>query len=163
MNLVLADRRVRSIESPWGTLANKLTEAKNRRTKLNESQERKIAKKRLKADQQVHALKEAEYQARRNYEDRGLHVASNHMLSRSDEVRTAFSGEEEQKFFNLTRSTDTHLNSIGNALQDLQVVALTMGSELQEQNERLQNLHRELEITQPRIGELVSRCNTLSL
>jgi len=159
-NMIQSERRLRSIESVWGTVANKITSGSNSRLKKKAENDRKLLKKRQKQDKQLQQLREEQWAERRAADMANSSTHRNQMLTRDPGQRIE-AGSSEERFLRTTDDTDHTLNRIGDVLDDLKVMALDMGNHINSQNEGLAAIQKDLDKLNPRINSAIRRAKDI--
>lgn len=159
-NMIQSERRLRSIESVWGTVANKITSGGNARLKKKAENDRKLLKKRQKQDKQLQALREDQWSERRAADLANSTVRRDKMLVRDPGTRVE-AGSSEDRFLRTTDDTDHALDRIGDVLDDLKIMALDMGNHINHQNQGLASIQKDLDKLNPRINSAIRRAKDI--
>jgi len=144
-NMKQSERKIRAIESIGGTVANSVTHSSNEPSKTRAKQDVQLMKTRCKEDTKL---------KRSNEIPRGRNL-----MIEVDSSKPF--GTNEEDFYRTVDNTEHILDKIGAALDDLKNIAIDMGSELNEQNDRLTNLDKEVSSAQPRLDKAVRRTRAL--
>jgi len=158
-NMKQSERKLRSIESVWGTMANTVTSSSNSRYKKKADADRKLLRKRRKEEKKSLKIREQQWKERREA-DAFNGRARDGMIARDPGSRNE-EGSQEQQFYQTVDDTDQALDRIGNVLDDLKIIARDMGTELNEQNQRLDSLRYDVEKAQPRMDNSIKRARAI--
>ena len=167
------DRKLRSIESVWGTFANKVTAGTAEQSRKKIKQDKKLIKQRKKDDKDLMKIKKKQWESRRTADKKnsGLNDA---MLKKQGGTRLRAGaypgsyaqgqemGAEEEIFYEFVEDTDKTIDQIGYVLDDLKGLAIEIGTEIHEQNERLYTLNDQMGKVAPKISKATRRCHAIA-
>ena len=133
-NMKRSDRKIRSIESPWGSLVNKITPS----TKKNNRKAKKDKKLQQIASKDLNKINSS-----RTPHKNTIPVRNNNLHTHSSNQ-----GEYEKLYHETTQSTDIILTKLSVGLDDAKHTALQIGAQLRLDDEKLddlkQNVNKEL-------------------
>ena len=153
-----SERKLRGIESVWGSIANKMSSSKVS-NKRRVSQEKKLSKKRERQTAETQRIKQDRWENKKSERDFGR--------KKRDEMiqpvnRNAIvPGSQEEQFFKIVDNTDDQLNVLSHILDDIKMVSLDMGDELSIQTERLNDLDFQVRKALPRMENATRRARVL--
>lgn len=142
MNIDKSHRKMRSIESVFGAIGNSLVSARKKKpaaVKEKEKQDKKWAK--------AHKAQLAVSRPKR----------STSLTTVMGRGRATCDAEEEIR--EKARRIDHNLDQIDGVLNDLHSIAVSMSSRLEEDNERLASLDKNLDHSNRRIERITNRCS----
>ena len=154
-----SERKLRGIESVWGSIANKVSSSKvSNKRRVN--QEKKLSKKRERQTMETQRIKQDRWENRktvREFHGRKTRDEMIQPVNRSSIVP----GSQEDQFFKIVDNTDEQLDVLSNILDDIKMVSLDMGDELAIQTERLNDLDFQVRKALPRMENNTRRARVL--
>merc|ERR1712137_1492539 len=160
-NMKQSERKLRSIESVWGSFANKVTSNRNSSYKKKAHQDRKILKNRKKDEHKNKKIKEAQWEEKRTADRKNSRRKRDNMIQRDPGARGVEVGSQEEQFYAIIDDTDEQLNQLVGVLDDIKGISLDMGVELNEQNERLDALRHDVDKAAPRMDSAIKRSRAI--
>merc|ERR1712137_157599 len=160
-NMKQSERNLRSIESVWGSFANKVTSNRNSSYKKKAHQDRKILKNRKKDEHKNKKIKEAQWEEKRTADRKNSRRKRDNMIQRDPGARGVEVGSQEEQFYAIIDDTDEQLNQLVGVLDDIKGISLDMGVELNEQNERLDALRHDVDKAAPRMDSAIKRSRAI--
>jgi len=159
-NMRQSERKLRSIESVWGSVANKVTSSSNARYKKKAHLDRKLNKKRKREDEKIRKLKEATWEERKE-SDRYNNRKRDNMIQKDPGSRRAESGSQEEQFYETIDDTDRTVDLISLALDDVKTISMDMNTQLQIDAERLSALKYDVDRAVPRMDDATRRSRAI--
>merc|ERR1712063_109879 len=98
-NMKQSERKLRSIESVWGSFANKVTSNRNSSYKKKAHQDRKILKNRKKDEHKNKKIKEAQWEEKRTADRKNSRRKRDNMIQRDPGARGVEVGSQEEQFY----------------------------------------------------------------
>jgi len=160
-NMKQSERKLRSIESVWGSFANKVTSSRNKNYKKKAHQDRKLIKKRKDAEKKNRKIKEAQWEERRSADRANSRKKRDTMVRRDPGSRGVEVGSQEEQFYRIIDDTDQQLDQLVGVLDDIKSISLDMGVELNEQNDRLDALRHDVDKAAPRMDSAIKRSRAI--
>ena len=160
-NMKQSERKLRSIESVWGSFANKVTSSRNANYKKKAHQDRKLMKKRKEAEKKNRKVKEAQWEERRSADRANSRKKRDTMVRRDPGSRGVEVGSQEEQFYKIIDDTDQQLDALVGVLDDIKSISLDMGVELNEQNDRLDALRHDVDKAAPRMDSAIKRSRAI--
>jgi len=160
-NMRQSERKLRGIESVWGSFANKMTSRGNKNYKKKAHADRRMMKSRKKQEDANKKLKEAQWEERRLADRSNNKKRGDKMIQRDAGMRNVEVGSQEELFYQIIDDTDQQLDKLGCVLDDIKNISLDMGVELNEQNERLDVLRHDVDKAVPRMDSAIKRSRAL--
>lgn len=139
-NIIQGSRRVRSIKSPFGTLANKFTKAKYADSKVKSKADRKMLKQERKEDRKI------------------IRQPTSTRMVPDIEVNS----EIRESYISYMNDTDKVLDQLDLVLDDMACIAKEIGNKIETQNERLDILKKDMAEIDPKIRKLVQETKKLA-
>jgi len=160
-NMKQSERKLRSIESVWGSFANKVTSNRNSNYKKKAHQDRKIMKKRKTEEHKNKKIKEAQWEEKRTADRKNSRKKRDNMIQRDPGARGVEVGSQEEQFYAIIDDTDQQLDQLVGVLDDIKGISLDMGVELNEQNDRLDALRHDVDKAAPRMDSAIKRSRAI--
>eukprot|EP01094_Clydonella_sp_ATCC50884_P008018 TRINITY_DN1729_c0_g1_i1.p1 TRINITY_DN1729_c0_g1~~TRINITY_DN1729_c0_g1_i1.p1 ORF type:complete len:384 (+),score=143.08 TRINITY_DN1729_c0_g1_i1:86-1237(+) len=160
-NMAQSERKLRSIESVFGTLANQFTSSNNRSHKKKALADRKAVEMRKKADKTREKEKLKEWEATSKADKSNSRSRKRDQMIRRDPSVRQQMGVNEEEFYEYVDDTDRTLDQMDTVLDDLRGMATNIGTDLDVQNKRLDILHRDVSKAQPRIESAINRAGSI--
>jgi hypothetical protein len=155
-NMRQSERKIRSIESVWGSLANKITSSNNTKHKRKANLDRKLAKKRQKNDEKIQELKEMRWKESR--ENDKLHNQRKPMVKYGKNV---IGQNEENTFYEIYDETEHIAEKISNGLDDLKDISTNINVQLIIDRERVDALKYDVDRAIPRMDNATRKARSL--
>jgi len=160
-NLHQADRKARSIDSVWGTAANKITSPLDGGSSRKAAVDRQFVEDRRKEERAIQRQKVAEWENQKETDKEHNKFRDDSMARQSQSIQPDEHDTEESKFYFTVADTDRTLDDIRGGLTSLKGIAKDMNDELREQNGKLEELQREVSAAQPRLNRTIDRTTAL--
>lgn len=160
-NMKQSERKLRSIESVWGSFANKVTSNRNSNYKKKAHQDRKILKKRKDEEGKNKKVKEKQWEEKRTADRKNSTKKRDNMIARDPGRRGIEVGSQEEQFYAIIDDTDQQLDQLSGVLDDIKGISLDMGVELNEQNDRLDALRHDVDKAAPRMDSAIKRSRAI--
>jgi hypothetical protein len=160
-NMKQSERKLRSIESVWGSFANKVTSNRNSNYKKKAHQDRKIMKKRKQEEHKNKKIKESQWEEKRVADRKNSRKKRDNMIQRDPGARGVEVGSQEEQFYAIIDDTDQQLDQLVGVLDDIKGISLDMGVELNEQNDRLDALRHDVDKAAPRMDSAIKRSRAI--
>lgn len=137
-NLKQSERKLRSIESPWGSFKNKVTSNGNSNYKEKANQDKKRIKKKQKERVKQKKIKEKQWEEKKIEDRTNSKQKVDPMISRNPGNREV--GSQEEQFYATTNDTEETLDELTSVLGELKKISEGVSDELNYQNESLDAL-----------------------
>lgn len=160
-NMKQSERKLRGIESVWGSVANKVTSSRNSRYKKKAHMDRKLMKKRKAEEEKNLKLKKAQWEDRKDHDKSASKQKRDNMIAKTPGSREVERGTQEEQFYQIIDDTDKQLDKLVGVLDDIKNISLDMGIELNEHNERLGALSVDVNKAVPRMDNAIKRSRVL--
>lgn len=160
-NMKQSERKLRGIESVWGSVANKVTSSRNSRYKKKAHMDRKLMKKRKNEEDKNRKLKQAQWEDRKDADHSSSKRKRDTMIAKTPGSRDVERGTQEEQFYQIIDDTDKQLDTLSSVLDDIKNISLDMGIELNEHNERLGALSVDVNKAVPRMDSAIKRSRVL--
>jgi len=164
-NMTQAERKLRSIDSVFGSLRNAVT--MNQKAK-DKTRDRLHARKQAREQRQLEAKQKmkAEQKLRKLGGDgEAAPVPGRKTLAEIDELKDAGVTQEdldtEKKFYRNVEEIDHTVDEIGLAVQEMKNIAVDMGRELDDHNERLGKLNTKTDKAMNRVTKATAKTKLL--
>jgi hypothetical protein len=151
-----SERKLRSIESVWGSIANKVSSSKVS-SKRRQHEEKRLMKKRDGQHSETKKIKEERWE--NNKVERSIgRKGRDEMIRPSGMVET---GSQEEEFYKIIDNTDQQLTVLSNVLDDIKMVSIDIGDELSIQQDRLNDLDLQVRKALSRMENATRRARVL--
>jgi len=160
-NMRQSERKLRGIESVWGSVANKVTSSRNSNYKKKAHSDRKMMKERKKAEDKNRKVKQGQWEERREADRVNSSKKRDNMIQRDPGQRGVAVGSQEEQFYKIIDDTDQQLDQLVGVLDDIKNISLDMGVELNEQNQRLDALRHDVDKAAPRMDSAIKRSRAI--
>lgn len=158
-NIVRGSRSVRSINSFWGTLANKISSPLYKESKMKSKLDKKYLKEEF-AQDKLRQKKEME-----QWEQEGINKIKNAKINSSNSTlhNYGLSDNLDPSEINssITNDTDQIIDQVDNLLDDLIVVARNIGEKISINNKKLENVKYEFNDVNAKIVKLTNQTRGL--
>ena len=156
-NMRQSERKLRSIESVWGSIANKVTSGANSNHKKKAHADRRLMKQRKLEEARNSKLKEKTFESQRTADRANSSKTRDNMVQKDPGARGVEVGSQEAQFYQIIDDTDQQLDILGDVLNDIKGISLDMGVELNQQNQRLDALRHDVDKAVPRMDGAIKR------
>ncbi len=156
-NMRQSERKIRSIESVWGSFANKLTSNSNTGCKKKANLDRKLAKTRQKNDDKIQELKEMRWK-----ETRKNNVLDNQRkVIKKYQINDTNNNTEEDKFYETCNDTEHTILKISEGLDDLKEVSMNINTQFIVDRERVDALKYDVDRAIPRMDNATRKARII--
>ena len=160
-NMRQSERKLRGIESVFGSVANKITSSHNSRYKKKAKQDRELMKKRKSEEEKLRKEKQTQWKAKKEADKSAGKVKRDKMLTRAPGTRDGEHGSQESYFYQIMDDTEVQLGKLVGVLDDIKNISMEMHIELDEHLERLDALGTNVNKAIPRVDSAIKRSEIL--